>query len=85
MIPPEPGRRRRPGQMSGQRQAMRGAPGEWRKAKISWVRPATMPMPTPMPTWDGVGYVPSYALPTFRTGDLDAAEAAADDPDFGGL
>ena len=25
-------------------------------------------MPTPMPTWDGVGYVPSYALPTFRTG-----------------
>jgi FtsP/CotA-like multicopper oxidase with cupredoxin domain len=30
-------------------------------------------MPTPMPTWDGVGYVPSYALPTFRTGDLAAA------------
>ena len=27
-------------------------------------------MPTPMPTWEGVGYVPSYALPTFRTGDL---------------
>ena len=27
-------------------------------------------MPTPMPSWDGVGYVPSYALPTFRTGDL---------------
>jgi hypothetical protein len=26
-----------------------------------------------MPTWDGVGYVPSYALPTFRTGDLAAA------------
>jgi len=25
-------------------------------------------MPTPMPTWDGVGYVPSYALPTFRSG-----------------
>ena len=29
-------------------------------------------MPTPMPTWDGVGYVPSYALPTFRTGNLSA-------------
>ena len=43
-------------------------------------------MPTPMPTWDGVGYVPSYALPTFRTGDLDAAEDAANNPpDFGGL
>jgi hypothetical protein len=27
-------------------------------------------MPTPMPSWDGVGYVPSYAVPTFRTGDL---------------
>jgi FtsP/CotA-like multicopper oxidase with cupredoxin domain len=27
-------------------------------------------MPTPMPTWDGVGYVNSFALPTFRTGDL---------------
>jgi FtsP/CotA-like multicopper oxidase with cupredoxin domain len=42
-------------------------------------------MPTPMPSWDGVGYVPTYALPTFRTGDLDAAEDAADDPDFGHL
>ncbi len=42
-------------------------------------------MPTPMPTWDGVGYVPSYALPTFRSGDLDAAEDAADDPEFGHL
>jgi len=26
-------------------------------------------MPTPMPSWDGVGYVPTYSLPTFRTGD----------------
>ncbi len=26
-------------------------------------------MPTPMPTWDGVEYVDSAALPTFRTGD----------------
>jgi len=26
-------------------------------------------MPTPIPTWDGVGYVDSVALPTFRTGD----------------
>ncbi|MFQ5572250.1 MAG: multicopper oxidase domain-containing protein, partial [Rhodothermales bacterium] len=42
-------------------------------------------MPTPMPAWDGVGYVPSFALPTFRTGDLDAAADAADDPDFGNL
>jgi len=25
-------------------------------------------MPTPMPSWDGVGWVPSYALPTFREG-----------------
>ena len=31
-------------------------------------------MPAPMPTWDGVGYVPSYALPTFRSGDLKAKE-----------
>ncbi|NQZ98473.1 MAG: multicopper oxidase domain-containing protein, partial [Myxococcales bacterium] len=29
-------------------------------------------MPAPMPTWDGVGYVSSYALPTFRSGDLKA-------------
>ncbi len=26
-------------------------------------------MPTPLPTWDGVGYVDSVALPTARTGD----------------
>jgi manganese oxidase len=26
-------------------------------------------MPSPMPTWDGVEYVDSDALPTFRTGD----------------
>ncbi|MEX2499816.1 MAG: multicopper oxidase domain-containing protein [Wenzhouxiangellaceae bacterium] len=42
-------------------------------------------MPTPMPAWDGVTYVPTYALETFRTGDLDAAEDSADDPDFGHL
>ncbi len=36
-------------------------------------------MPTPMPSWDGVGYVPSYALPTFRSGDL--AAAAGEDPE----
>lgn len=29
----------------------------------------TVNMPTPMPSWDGVGYVPSFALPTARTGD----------------
>ena len=33
-------------------------------------------MPTPMATWDGVGYVSSTALPTFRSGDLLAAAAA---------
>ncbi|MGE4606163.1 MAG: hypothetical protein AAEJ52_05415, partial [Myxococcota bacterium] len=32
-------------------------------------------MPTPMPSWDGVGYVPSYAVPTFRSGDLQAGAA----------
>lgn len=42
-------------------------------------------MPTPMPSWDGVGYVPTYALPTFRVGDLDAAEDSLADPDFGNL
>ena len=26
-------------------------------------------MPAPIPTWDGVEYVDSAALPTFRTGD----------------
>ena len=31
-------------------------------------------MPTPLPTWDGVGYVPSFALPTFRTGDPEDSE-----------
>ncbi len=28
-------------------------------------------MPSPMPTWDGVSYVDSFALPTFRSGDGD--------------
>ena len=28
-------------------------------------------MPTPLPGWDGVTYVTSVALPTFRTGDDD--------------
>jgi manganese oxidase len=28
-----------------------------------------MLMPSPGPTWDGVQYVDSDALPTFRTGD----------------
>ena len=34
-------------------------------------------MPTPMPTWDGVGYVSSFALPTFRSGG-DPADYNAD-------
>lgn len=42
-------------------------------------------MPSPMPAWDGVAYVPTYALPTYHTGDQDAAQDAADDPDFGHL
>ncbi|MBW2687922.1 MAG: multicopper oxidase domain-containing protein, partial [Deltaproteobacteria bacterium] len=29
----------------------------------------TLVMPTPMPSWDGVEYVDTEALPTFRTGD----------------
>ena len=29
----------------------------------------TLVMPTPMPTWDGVEYADTEALPTFRTGD----------------
>ncbi len=45
-------------------------------------------MPTPMPTWDGVGYVPSTALPTFRIGDVNAALGvgtfqSAEDPPVG--
>lgn len=28
-----------------------------------------LPLPTPIPTWDGVGYVDSAALPTVHTGD----------------
>lgn len=43
-------------------------------------------MPSPMPTWDGVGYVPSYALPTFRSGHAGAKaswDAAASD--LGGI
>ena len=31
-------------------------------------------LPTPMPSWDGVSYVQTYALSTFRTGDEDEAE-----------
>jgi FtsP/CotA-like multicopper oxidase with cupredoxin domain len=37
----------------------------------------TVVMPTPMPTWEGVSYVDSHALATFRTGDMD--ENALDD------
>jgi hypothetical protein len=28
-------------------------------------------MPAPIPTWDGVGFAPSLALPTARTGEID--------------
>ena len=33
-------------------------------------------MATPMPTWNGVTYVDSVALPTYKTGDRDAAADA---------
>ena len=42
-------------------------------------------MPTPMPSWDGIGYVPTIALPTFRSGDVKAKEDAAKNPDYGRL
>ena len=32
----------------------------------------TVLLPTPMPTWEGVGYADSHALSTFRSGDPDA-------------
>lgn len=41
----------------------------------------TLLLPTPMPTWDGVGYVDSHALATFRTGDLDRAGDGIEIPD----
>jgi FtsP/CotA-like multicopper oxidase with cupredoxin domain len=36
----------------------------------------TLLLPTPEPTWDGVGYVDSFALPTARTGDTKAKNKA---------
>jgi FtsP/CotA-like multicopper oxidase with cupredoxin domain len=33
-------------------------------------------MPTPMPTWEGVGYVDSYGLPSATEGDREARDAA---------
>ncbi|MBT3722751.1 MAG: multicopper oxidase domain-containing protein [Gammaproteobacteria bacterium] len=40
----------------------------------------TLLLPTPMPTWDGVGYVDSHALATFRTGDVNADPVVIADP-----
>ncbi|OXR29606.1 copper oxidase [Pseudomonas jessenii] len=37
-------------------------------------------MPTPLPGWDGVNYVNSAALPTFRTGDTRVEDAANQKP-----
>ncbi|WP_222939766.1 multicopper oxidase domain-containing protein [Photobacterium sp. BZF1] len=34
----------------------------------------TVPIRTPMPTWDGVTYVKSFSLPTYKKGDKDAKE-----------
>jgi cytochrome c peroxidase/FtsP/CotA-like multicopper oxidase with cupredoxin domain len=42
----------------------------------------TLLLPTPMPTWEGVSYVDSHALATFRTGDLDAAADGVVLPDM---
>ena len=36
-------------------------------------------LPTPLPTWDGVSYVDSHALSTFRTGSKDASFTAVDE------
>ncbi|HEY0825384.1 MAG TPA: cytochrome c peroxidase, partial [Ramlibacter sp.] len=40
-------------------------------------------MPTPIPTWEGVGYEPSVALPTARPGLGSALEPVAPPPDYG--
>jgi FtsP/CotA-like multicopper oxidase with cupredoxin domain len=37
-------------------------------------------MPTPIPTWDGVEYVDSVALPTFRTGEAGGGGEPGGDP-----
>lgn len=34
----------------------------------------TVPIRTPMPTWEGVGYVDSFTLSTYKKGDVDAKE-----------
>jgi hypothetical protein len=36
-------------------------------------------LPTPLPTWDGVSYVDSHALSTFRTGTKDASFTAVNE------
>jgi hypothetical protein len=38
-------------------------------------------MPTPLPSWDGIEYVDSAALPTFRTGDGTGPDFVANLPD----
>jgi hypothetical protein len=40
-------------------------------------------MPAPIPTWDGVDYVDSAALPTFRTGCDDSGGWGGDCDDGG--
>lgn len=43
-------------------------------------------MPTPSPTWEGVFYEDTFTLPTYKTGDLDAAAlgtSASSDPSCG--
>ncbi|MEE8143490.1 MAG: multicopper oxidase domain-containing protein, partial [Planctomycetota bacterium] len=41
-------------------------------------------MPTPMPTWDGVEYVDTVALPTFRSGDGEGPDGDGGGSDQGG-
>jgi len=38
-------------------------------------------MPTPMPTWEGVGYIDTYTLPTYKAGDLNWQDRDDDDDD----
>jgi FtsP/CotA-like multicopper oxidase with cupredoxin domain len=42
-------------------------------------------MPTPLPSWEGVGYMDSYGLPTDKSGDVAAALLAGQDGDGDGV
>jgi hypothetical protein len=36
-------------------------------------------MPTPMPSWEGVGYLDTFTLPTYKTGDVDEDDDGVND------